>query len=460
MRWNLRMVAAERGIWKSTELRRQLADAGLEISAGKMSGLWTGTPTSVRLDDLDVICSVLSCNPDRPADHRTRRGRRPPPGGSPTGVKRRPHGHPEVRAQSHPTARVKRRSPLRRCMKCRTRPVSWTTPRVDCCYECLPGGPFTPPACSRCGSKHDYFTNGLCARCHLQAPQPVGSCMDCHGWGVIRKTRWLCWGCTSWRQHATEGTCRICAATVAVNPDGVCRLCRCQHILRGGSKGGISVEDANRDGQQLFLANLHYSPAGHSKTSRRRSVPALPRPVVFHPVGHRQLLLFDLDRDLVAGRARGFNPPALPRMARFIEQVLTTHAAGHGWGKTTTGTARQGMAIVLSLQDTPGAPITATEIMRLQQIGIPASRLIDICEAAELLDDDRIPAVHAWVSRATRRSARPDAHRTAHLVRGDAARQHHPTPPTTPSRKHHPGQPGLGAACPAQLGGRRSHLVA
>ena len=41
MRWNLRMVAAERGIWKSTELRRRLADAGLEISTGKMSGLWT-----------------------------------------------------------------------------------------------------------------------------------------------------------------------------------------------------------------------------------------------------------------------------------------------------------------------------------------------------------------------------------------------------------------------------------
>jgi len=37
MQWNLRMAAAERGIWKSTELRRRLADAGLEISAGKMS---------------------------------------------------------------------------------------------------------------------------------------------------------------------------------------------------------------------------------------------------------------------------------------------------------------------------------------------------------------------------------------------------------------------------------------
>jgi DNA-binding Xre family transcriptional regulator len=64
MRWNLRMKAAERGIWKSTEMRRRLADAGLEISAGKMSALWIGTPISVRLDDLDVICVVLDCAPE------------------------------------------------------------------------------------------------------------------------------------------------------------------------------------------------------------------------------------------------------------------------------------------------------------------------------------------------------------------------------------------------------------
>lgn len=63
MRWNLRMKAAEAGIWKSTELRRQLAEAGLTVSAGKMSALWTGTPTTIRLDDLDVICAVLSCTP-------------------------------------------------------------------------------------------------------------------------------------------------------------------------------------------------------------------------------------------------------------------------------------------------------------------------------------------------------------------------------------------------------------
>jgi putative transcriptional regulator len=63
MRWNLRLQAAERGIWKSTEMRLLLADAGLEISAGKMSALWTGQPTTIRLDDLDVICAVLGCDP-------------------------------------------------------------------------------------------------------------------------------------------------------------------------------------------------------------------------------------------------------------------------------------------------------------------------------------------------------------------------------------------------------------
>lgn len=63
MRWNMRMRAAERGIWKSTELRRLLAAEGLEISAGKMSGWWTGTPNSIRLDELDVLCAVLDCEP-------------------------------------------------------------------------------------------------------------------------------------------------------------------------------------------------------------------------------------------------------------------------------------------------------------------------------------------------------------------------------------------------------------
>lgn len=61
MRWNLRLAAANRGIWKASELQRMLAEAGLVISAGKMSGLWSGTPASIKLDDLEVICAVVGC---------------------------------------------------------------------------------------------------------------------------------------------------------------------------------------------------------------------------------------------------------------------------------------------------------------------------------------------------------------------------------------------------------------
>lgn len=61
MKWNLRLAAANRGIWKASELQRLLAERGLQISAGKLSGLWSGTPNAVKLEELDVICAVLGC---------------------------------------------------------------------------------------------------------------------------------------------------------------------------------------------------------------------------------------------------------------------------------------------------------------------------------------------------------------------------------------------------------------
>lgn len=64
MKWNLRLRAAERGIWKSAQVRRMLADAGLEVSAGKMSSWWAGTPPTLRLEELDVVCAVLECTPN------------------------------------------------------------------------------------------------------------------------------------------------------------------------------------------------------------------------------------------------------------------------------------------------------------------------------------------------------------------------------------------------------------
>jgi DNA-binding Xre family transcriptional regulator len=83
MKWNLRLTAANRGVWKASDLQRMLAEHGLVISAGKMSGLWSGQPASIKLEDLDVICTVLGCQigevlipePDKVTETDQNRGR-------------------------------------------------------------------------------------------------------------------------------------------------------------------------------------------------------------------------------------------------------------------------------------------------------------------------------------------------------------------------------------------------
>jgi DNA-binding Xre family transcriptional regulator len=101
VKWNLRLAAANRGIWKASELQRMLAGAGLVISAGKKSGLWSGRPASIKLDDLDIICAVLGCGVEellitepatitRPAgDQHGQQAPAPSPGGPPVTPRRR-----------------------------------------------------------------------------------------------------------------------------------------------------------------------------------------------------------------------------------------------------------------------------------------------------------------------------------------------------------------------------------
>jgi DNA-binding Xre family transcriptional regulator len=64
MKWNLRLAAANRGIWKASEMQRLLAERGVVMSAGKLSGLWSGHPNSIKLDELEVFCAILDCGPE------------------------------------------------------------------------------------------------------------------------------------------------------------------------------------------------------------------------------------------------------------------------------------------------------------------------------------------------------------------------------------------------------------
>ena len=61
MRWNLRMVAAQRDLWRPTEVLAAFQQVGFSPSLSKVAAMWSGTPVSVRLDDLDKICAALDC---------------------------------------------------------------------------------------------------------------------------------------------------------------------------------------------------------------------------------------------------------------------------------------------------------------------------------------------------------------------------------------------------------------
>jgi hypothetical protein len=167
----------------------------------------------------------------------------------------------------------------------------------------------------------------------------------------------------------------------------------------------MDLMSANRHGQQLFLANLRHSTAGQRngyRRPRRGSSPeTFKEPLPFVPVPYRQLVLFDSERDLRRGQTHGFSAPARPEMAAALDSVLLEIAPRHGWSHATVKTTRRGISIVLSLQDTPGAPVRATEVLRLHQLTMNCTRVLQVCQVAGLLEDDREPPLERWFAKNT-----------------------------------------------------------
>jgi DNA-binding Xre family transcriptional regulator len=61
MKWNLRWAAAKRDIWRPSDLLPVFKQVGFEPSLSKVAAMWSHKPITVRLDDLDKICTALDC---------------------------------------------------------------------------------------------------------------------------------------------------------------------------------------------------------------------------------------------------------------------------------------------------------------------------------------------------------------------------------------------------------------
>jgi hypothetical protein len=336
------------------------------------------------------------------------------------------------------------------CQTCGVRPPAMR--EIPCCFECWPGGPVTPPPCRRCGSGENYYTSGLCARCHHHAPGPksprwespgklrrkviaVSSCPDCLAWGVTARYGWMCAACRSWREkYGTHGPCGTCGRQVPVSLDGSCRLCHKQRKLAarqlGRRIGKVTLAEANAGGQQLFIAGT-WCPAGTVRREYvKKTVPA--DMSLLRPVTHRQLILFDVPRDLRHGLWDKFPPPPDPALEAAFRQFVRDHAAAHGWLKTRTATIQRAIRIMLGIQDTPGALIRRSDVMLLTRIKHSAAAVAEVIAAAGMLDDDIEPPVVRWFNAKT--AALPEQMRRELGVWLDVMRYGSTTPPRSRPR--------------------------
>jgi len=61
--WRLRVLMAERGMFKATELAPRLAEHGVSLSDSQVWRLVTGRPERLNVRVLMVLCEILACEP-------------------------------------------------------------------------------------------------------------------------------------------------------------------------------------------------------------------------------------------------------------------------------------------------------------------------------------------------------------------------------------------------------------
>jgi hypothetical protein len=286
------------------------------------------------------------------------------------------------------------------CTGCGVKPVARKTLRF--CFGCRPGGPYPEPPCRRCGSTTDYFSAGLCGRCHQYAPQRPDGCRDCHAWGVMRTHKWLCLACAGWRErNPTVGSCMGCGHERPISDRGACRLCWLQaSMARDASKRQrpyrpLDIMGANRSGQQLFFADL-----GRRRRPRPGDQPSSATVVVSsrRRGAGRQLGLFDAQPATWASR-RGLPEPAKTPRSIALDALVRDYAVRHGWSRTTIKRTRCAIRVLLSRQTRPDEAIRTSTVVALQDEGLPSAPVLAVLAEAGLLHDDRIPAIVSWFDR-------------------------------------------------------------
>jgi hypothetical protein len=228
---------------------------------------------------------------------------------------------------------------------------------------------------------------------------------------VTRHNKWLCEACRSWRKkYWPPQECPSCRRQVAVNERGFCRLCCRQATLARTPHTRTDVVECNGAGQQLYLADRilkKRKPPGWPPPPPPARVPAWP---AGYPVSHRQLVLFEMPRELALGCSGVLPPPALPELAASLDRAVEDYAAKFGWRRNLKLSTVRGIRVLLATQDTPGAKIKSSEAGRLLQLpNLTVRPVVEVLASVGMLDDDRQPPLEAWFTKQSAGLPRPMA---------------------------------------------------
>lgn len=283
-----------------------------------------------------------------------------------------------------------------KCIRCQHNRVAWTSPRVDFCYACLPGGPFNPPSCLTCGSQRDYFSQGLCSRCHPRSPEHIDSCKGCLSWGVYPRHNWTCWSCRWWHGHYPKGTCAFCGRDSHVGEQRACRLCLENARLDQEPGRTPDLSAANQHSQQLFFANMVFKrratpqPTYVTWTGRwsQKNKNQLPPPPAtrFDENAWEQLTLFHIDPDPEVLRRRILIEDS--ELTRYCAAIVADHARRYGWSVRQRNAVIRSLRMLQTLRPTPTAKIRASEVVAIRRYDGTITSTLDVLTEAGLLIED------------------------------------------------------------------------
>ena len=64
IRWNLRKLMADHGMYQTTDLVPKLAERGIHLSREQVFRLVTQPPQRLSMDTLAALCDILQCTPN------------------------------------------------------------------------------------------------------------------------------------------------------------------------------------------------------------------------------------------------------------------------------------------------------------------------------------------------------------------------------------------------------------